>query len=707
MKKRWLIVLAMGAGMAAGGGAWGAEFRPPATPLVTVDPYFSIWSFSDKLYESWPVHWTGKTQPLCGLIRVDGKPYRFMGKEERCAEVAEQKALAVDATQTHYTFQAGAVELKVTFVTPMLPARFNWMTCPVTFLSFEARSSDNQAHEVRLYVDAGAEIAVNEPTQEVVWERVKAAPGEMRWLKVGTKEQAILAKDGDDLRIDWGYLYLGVPAGAAYQAAVAGASEARGTFLKTGKLPGQDDARMPRAANDAAPVLACTAGLTAGPGAAAEATVVLAYDDLYSIEYMQQKLRPWWFAAYGSFEKMAEEVVGSLAAIRAECEQLDREVREDARRAGGEKYAQIAALAYRQTLASGKVVAAPDGKEPWFFTKECFSNGCTGTVDVAYPGSPYFALFSPALLYGMMAPVFDYAESGKWPHPFAPHDVGRYPRANGQVYGRMQLEKQMPVEECGNMILMTAALVRASGSAEYAKRHWKVLTQWAEYLAEKGLDPENQLCTDDFTGHLAHNANLSLKAINALGAYAQLCGELGEAGAAEKYQALAKEMAGKWAQMAGDGDHYRLTFDKAGTWSMKYNLVWDRVLGLGLFDPQIASKEAAYYLKRQNKYGLPLDNRADFTKSDWLVWSACLAEAPQDFQKLVEPLYAFLNESPSRAPFSDWYWTSTAEVRGFRARTVVGGVFLRFLYDRGLWQKWAGRGGKPGSGAAPAGPAAR
>ncbi|MBN2310282.1 MAG: DUF4965 domain-containing protein [Candidatus Hydrogenedentes bacterium] len=686
------IVLSL---LTAGAGAPSADlqpFRPPAVPLVTLDPYTSVWSPADALYDAWPAHWTGAVKAMTGILRVDGVAYRFMGATNECSATATQSGVSVRPTQTEYAFQAGGVELRVTFTTPMLPDDLALLSSPVTFLDFEARAADGGSHEVQLYFDATAEWVVNKAEQEVAWERA-AGPQGVALFRFGSKDQPILEKDGDRICIDWGYFYVALPEAGGAAGVVAGADDARKTFCAGGAIPAKDDTRQPRPAKDDWPVIACAFPLGSVGATPVQRQLTLAYDDVYSIEYMHQRLRPWWFAHYGRFNAMLDACLGARADIAARCRALDDELTADARRAGGEQYARLAALGYRHTFASGKIVQGPDGT-PWFFHKECASNGCTGTVDVSYPASPFFALLCPALLKGMMEPVFDFAASGDWKWDFAPHDVGRYPKANGQVYRTESIEGQMPVEECGNMILMAAAAARAEGSAAFAAKHWELLTQWADYLKEKGLDPENQLCTDDFAGHLAHNANLSLKAINALGAYAMLCDMLDKKDDATAYAAAAREMAQQWQAMAAAGDHYRLTFDRPDTWSMKYNLVWDKILGLGLFPDTVADTEVAYYLTIQNRFGLPLDCRKDYTKSDWLVWSATLASSQSDFEALIAPLYRFCNETPDRVPFTDWYDTKTAEHIHFRARPVIGGIYIKLLEDGATWRKWAERGAR-------------
>jgi hypothetical protein len=392
---------------------------------------------------------------------------------------------------------------------------------------------------------------------------------------------------------------------------------------------------------------------------------------------------------------MLHAALDDYNARQERCKQFDQRLLADLQQAGGDEYAQLCALAYRQTLAAHKLTADIDGT-PLYFSKENFSNGSIDTVDVTYPSSPFFLLFDPRLLQAQLKPVLDYANLPRWHFPFAPHDLGRYPLANGQQYGGGEKteENQMPVEESGNLLLMIAAMEQIDGNANFAQQYWPLLTKWAEYLKSKGLDPENQLCTDDFAGHLAHNANLSIKAILALAAYGKLAGMLGHADVQREYEHLGADYAKRWVEMDADSGHFRLAFDRPGTWSQKYNLVWDKLLNLHLFPPEVVQEEIAFYTSHENKYGLPLDNRADYTKIDWLTWTATLAPNRSVFEEIFDPAYRFANESPSRVPLTDWYDTKTGKQVGFQARSVVGGLFIKLLADPEMWQAYANANGR-------------
>jgi hypothetical protein len=394
-------------------------------------------------------------------------------------------------------------------------------------------------------------------------------------------------------------------------------------------------------------------------------------------------------------EEMLDTAESQYSMLETRGKAFDTELAADLTKAGGEHYAALAILAYRQTLAAHKLVADVNG-DPMLFAKENFSNGCIATVDVLYPSAPFFLFFQPKLLEAQLRPVLEYSSLARWKFPFSPHDLGQYPLANGQVYGGGEKteEDQMPVEESGNMIILVDAVARAEGSAALAERYWPQLTKWAEYLKEKGLDPENQLTTDDFAGHVAHNANLSIKAIDALAAYANLAHLLKQESVAKEYNATAKSMAGKWVGMAQEGDHYKLAFNSPGTWSQKYNLVWDIVLDYNLFPKSVRDTDLAYYMTKINRYGLPLDSRADYTKLDWSLWTATLTENPAQFNAIMDPIYRWINETPTRVPLTDWYDTKTGKKVGFQARSVVGGVFIKALADKQLTAKWHAWSGK-------------
>jgi hypothetical protein len=661
--------------------------RPPSVPLVACDPYFSIWSPADKLTDADTVHWTGKPHRLTSLVRIDGNAFRLMGKEPASVPALPQTGLEVLPTRTVYTFEGQGVRLTLTFMTAALPDDLMIYSRPVTYVTWTAQATDAKGHDVAFYLDAGGEIAVNTPSQIVA--PLSEHIGGLTVLKMGSVEQAVLAKKGDDLRIDWGYLYVAAPALDTYLGLIAPTgSNVRDNFGT------RQVVRMPVPTQAQGDSLLATLDFKVVKVSAQPVSrwLMLAYDDEYSVQYFKKNLRPYWRRNGDDAAALLKKAAAEYKPLKQRCEKFDAELMAALTKAGGEKYARICALAYRQCYAANKVVADAKG-QPLMFPKENFSNGCIGTVDVIYPMAPQFLLFSPSLTKAMLVPILDYAASSHWRWPFAPHDLGTYPHANGQVYGGGERteENQMPVEETGNILILLAALAQVEGNADFCAKYWPVLEKWAEYLKAKGFDPENQLCTDDFAGHLAHNVNLSIKAICGLASFAQLCQQRGDTAKAEEYGALAKDFAQRLRAVAVENDHSLLAFDKPGTWSQKYNAVWDRILGLNLASAEDWRKEMDFYLRQQNQYGLPLDNRKDYTKLDWTLWTATLTQDRADFDALVAPIYRFVNETPNRVPLTDWFDTKTAKHVGFQARSVVGGVFLQMLYDRATWKGWASR----------------
>ena len=675
-----------------------SQQRPPAIPLITHDPYFSIWSTTDNLADSDTVHWTLSPQPIVGLIRIDGKTYRFMGRMpgRRSDDIQPMQQLSSSVTPTHtrYEFAKDGIDLQFTFLTPAIVNDIDLTSRPVTYLTWNTKSTDGAQHNVSIMLDVDPVVAVNERGQQVVFSRGQTR--RLNVLSVGSRDQNVLNRSGDSLRIDWGYFHLAAP--KDQNATTAIAQNLLSNFASTGKLPDSDSISMPQPASRTSPHLAVAFDLGAVSAQPVERHVLVAYTEGFAIQYLQRNLRPYWQRNELPVEELLDESADQYSALEAKGAEFDQELTGSLTQAGGQKYAALAVLAYRQTLAAHKIAADLNG-DPLMFPKENTSNGCISTVDVIYPSAPFYLLLQPKLLEAQLLPVLEYSALSRWKFPFAPHDLGQYPLADGQVYGggEKSEENQMPVEESGNMLILVDALARAEGDAHLAERFWPQLTKWAQFLKEKGLDPENQLTTDDFAGHVAHNANLSIKAIEGIAAYADLARMLKQDGVAKEFGSTAKSMADKWVSMAAEGDHYKLAFNSPNTWSQKYNLVWDQMLGYNLFPAKVRTTELAYYMTRMNQYGLPLDVRADYTKLDWSVWTATLASDKSQFDTIINAISKWTNETPDRVPLSDWYDTKTGKYIHFSARSVVGGVFIKALADpkqAAKWNKWSGGPGK-------------
>ena len=637
------------------------KLRAPAVPLITVDPYFSIWAPDTTLNVARTMHWTGKNNQLLGTVTVDGKEYAFLGYHRNFLKL-DQVSLDIDALSTTAVFKNDAISLKVVFSTPLLPDDYRLLTRPVSYMEVTYTAIDGKQHDVSVKVMATEELCLDRPGQSPV-EAKEVSVGAVSGISIGNTEQKPLNRSGDDLRIDWGYFYL--------------MTNLQNAALNV--LPNYYHKQT---------YISVSGAMTEN----APAMYYFAYDDCgKSIEYFGKHLPSYWNKDGQTILEAIAEAADDYEATLPRCRAFSEKLWNDACASGGEQYAEMLALAYRQVIAAHKLAVDENG-EILYISKECFSNGCAATVDVSYPSIPMFLLYNPELVKGMMRPIYRYALSDVWKkeykYDFAPHDVGQYPLLNGQVYGYhrstgvMDYDKQMPVEECGNMLIMEANVAIATGSADFAASHLKVLEQWCDYLIRFGVDPENQLCTDDFAGHLAHNCNLSLKAIMGLRGMAIIMKMLGKVKKAAYYKREAKRITEIWMQTAVNEDGTtRLAFDRPDSFSMKYNMVWDKVWGTRIFTQKFMDAELADNKKHFNTYGMPLDNRAEYTKSDWLVWTASMASKKSTFTAFIAPLWKAYNESPSRVPMTDWYDTKSGRIVSFQHRTVQGGLFMRVLMD--------------------------
>uniref|UniRef100_A0A7S2TIW2 Glutaminase A central domain-containing protein n=1 Tax=Lotharella oceanica TaxID=641309 RepID=A0A7S2TIW2_9EUKA len=376
--------------------------------------------------------------------------------------------------------------------------------------------------------------------------------------------------------------------------------------------------------------------------------------------------------------------------IQSLCNEFDTKFYNHLEAKGGEKYALLGSLAYRQVTGALTVVWNDKLQTYWVFMKEISSDGDVSTVDVIYPAAPILMWLSPETLRRTMMPLLAYAnnETDAYGSPvyynltWSPHHLGHWPICDLAP----EKQEQMPVEETGNLFIMLAYVAKAQQDVTYLSPYWDVMDTWGDFLVSSLPDPGNQLCTDDFEGPSPHNVNLAAKGIVGMGAYAQLLEMNGTDAAKAKasfYRETARNYSEIWMERADAGDHYKLQYDLDNTtFSLKYNLIWDQILGLGVYPEEVFLMESKYYQTKMNEYGVPLDTRAKFTKTDWEMWVAAVGSDEQ-FQSITDAVFKFADETPTRVPFSDWYQTDTSEAvngkDGFRARPVIGGIFAKML----------------------------
>lgn len=644
-----------------GGGGWGLGFKHQLT------------AEQKKLLRK------GKNVIAAHVHNGSGGAYLDMGlfKEmtgtTRFETPAVQKSCTVMATSSYYTLACGPVELDLVFTAPQVYNDLDLLSTPINYISYRVRALDKKKHDVQIYFETTPEMAVREESQPTV--ATTFSHNGINYAKGGTISQAICDRAGDQICCDWGYVYVAGAEGNTRTVGMGDYYKMKNQFITTGSIPAGGDKVTTNGRNHPAMAFCENLG-TVTKAEPATGFMMMGYDDIYSIKYMYRLYSGYWahdgkVKITDAFERFTSNYDEIMKASRG----VDATIFNDGVKAGGSKYAQVLAASYRQVMSAHKLFVDCDGNLMWF-SKENNSNGCINTVDLTYPSAPLFLAYNPDLQKAMMTSIFEYSRSGRWTKPFAAHDLGTYPIANGQAYSG-----DMPVEESGNMVILVAAIAKAEGKTDYAAKYWDILTTWTDYLVENGLDPTNQLCTDDFAGHWAHNANLSIKAIMGVQAYAELAKMMGKNDVAAQYGAKAREMAGKWKEMAADGDHYRLAFDRPDTWSQKYNMVWDVMWNTGLFD-DVTAKEIKYYLTKQNTYGLPLDCRREYTKNDWIMWTAAMSPDMETFQALADPVYKYVNETTSRVPISDWHHTDSGQWVSFRARSVIGGYWMQVLKDK-------------------------
>ena len=672
----------------------------PAYPLWIIDPDFSVWSKNDTLNGGDAIFWQGTPRRTYGFVRFGGKTYCFLGRRDDAVPLV-QKEISVTAFETIYTFACAAFTLKVRFLSPLLPCDLAVLSRPVSYTRYEVKAKGVLPEDFSVALVLDEEYCYSQKRAPVIGGVLPLERFEAAFM---TRRRNLVVSDTSDTYApDHGYTYL------------AGEESFFVTEAAVNRYVAEGKAEYLRASNERA----CIMSVCRAPFG----TFLTAHDDLISVFYFGEWLKGYYFRDGKTIVDAMKDAREDAEKVFRACKAFDKKLKADCD-AVGEGYYALACAALRQTMGGHKLVQNGKG-ELLFLSKECDSNGCIGTADISYPSMPLFLLYAPELVNAMMRGIFAFARMPVWTFDFAPHDLGTYPWCSGQVYGvREEDDKfncgmlafgwgegpktqpmlylrpaashvynermQMPVEECGNLLIMAAAAIRAGADRELAASNFDLLEKWARYLETYGAKPENQLCTDDFAGHLAGNVNLAVKALVGIESFSVLCRALGKDRLALEYEAKAEAFAAALKADVGEGV-MPLAYGQENTYSLKYNLLFDKLFGFGLIGQERCEREVDFYLTKCNRFGVPLDTRETYTKSDWLLWCAALTDDKEKAEKMYAPVVRYLEESPVRLPFGDWYRTENGMIVHFINRTVQGGIFAPLLKASGKMQRHGGK----------------
>ncbi|PHH66882.1 hypothetical protein CDD81_5234 [Ophiocordyceps australis] len=655
--------------------------RPPAAPLAVKSPYLNVWLNGQEnggqggyLAGQWPRFWTQNIQAWQGYIMVDGKPFNWMGAAPG-APVVDQRSLEYTSTQTTFVMNVDKkVEMNINFLTPVYYDDLRRQSITSSYLEVSVRSLDGQQHSVQIYCDVSGEWASGDNNAVIEWD--SDSKDGVRFHRFHRKQQVEFEELNEIA--SWGNWYWATREedGMTYQ--TGSDTEVRGQFLSKGTLTGNIDKNY-RAINDRWPVFGLSRDMGNVNGEWRSILFTIGHTQENSILFQGRQSSPRKVPSYWRSYFREGDLVSFFyndydhAVMHSET--LDERVASDSIAAAGKDYATITTLAVRQVF--GALGFTGEQKEPLVFLKEISSNSDIQTVDVIFPAFPIMLYLNPELIRYTLDPLLENDRS-HYPNNWAQHDLGHYPKALGYPKGD---DEPMPLEECGNMIIMMLAYAQRTRNSAYLGNNWDLLEKWAQYLIADAKIPAQQLSTDDFAGHLANQTNLAIKGIIGLEAMARIADATGHRDMSGKYSKIAHDYYNFWAQhginTASQPPHTTLQYDKGDTYGLLYNIYPDKLLGLNLVPQSVYDMQSDFYRSVANEYGVVLDTRGTLTKTDWEMFAAAVAK-PDTRDMFVQKVAKWIGQTSTWRAYTDLYDTKSGGYPNglqFTARPVIGGVF--------------------------------
>ncbi|KAI3241083.1 hypothetical protein DTO012A7_2782 [Penicillium roqueforti] len=744
-----------------------STLTPPVIPLIVRNPYLSTWlaNARDAPWLKWPMFYTGEEVGLSLMAHVPsqntvypllGKPHESLdNKSGYKTKFPNYLGLNYDASTTNLTYHidtgtGNPLDVTISFLSPITPTSTLRQSIPASYVTIDVQGDV----DVSIYMDVDGRWVSGDTGSKIKWEwdslKTEYEDLTLNQWQVQRGNELLLTEIRD--RAEWGTLHFTGPSSAKFQS--GDAIDVRRVFASSGTLRNTNDDKF-RAIQDRAPVFAFSKSFHLGHSSKIyndSVTFTLAFIQIPVVQYASSRgltmMRPLWESWYPTTEELLDFHYRDYAAASSLASNYSQQVADDAYLSGADDYVDIVALSARQVMGATTFSGTPD--DPILFLKEISSNGNFQTIDVIFPAFPFFLYTNPRWLAYLLEPLIEHMLSGQYPNKYAMHDLGtHFPNATGHPDGK---DEYMPVEECGNILIMGLAIVNSlryedptaassiwstqglpSSSSEgetsglfplgnlqvlsgiahqdskwgggskgqhqaekWVKRSYSLWKQWTGYLVEFSLEPANQLSTDDFAGWLALQTNLALKGIVGINAMSKIAEVAGHDADAAHFKKVARDYITKWEKfgMSRDGSHAKLAYDWYGSWTTIYNLYADAQLCFHLegtdtdspgFVPRhIYQKQSVWYHYVRQKYGLPLDSRHMYTKTDWEFFSMAVASKAVRTE-ILDSVARWVNETTTDRPLTDLHNTEGDggfPGPNFFARPVIGGHFAFLALER-------------------------
>ncbi|ERF73586.1 hypothetical protein EPUS_07520 [Endocarpon pusillum Z07020] len=767
---------------------------PPVLPLLVRNPYLSTWlgNAREVPWSKWPMFWTGQEIGFSVLASVpeSSQVYPLLGRPQDSLLPVQQGdgynvsfptylGAKYDASTTNLSYSIPSpnssskpAKLVLSFLSPITPSSTLRQSLPAAYITVFVEGTFN----VNIYIDVNGQWVSGDRGSQIAWELSQSSfgqgkPGLKTWAF--HRQTELLFTEYLD-RAEWGTAHFSAPADVRHDSGTSALLRQR--FSRTGTLQNENDNNF-RSIMDDEPVFAFSKSFilnntSIGLQSTDSVTFTMAHTQDPAVQFAAARgltlMRPLWASSFSTeqlliFHYLDFETASTLAY------NYSAQLAIDAYQSGAADYVDIVALSARQVMGSTSFTGTPD--DPIIFMKEISSDGNTQTIDVLFPSFPFFLYSNPKWFAYLLEPLIEHTLSGQYPNKYAMHDLGAsFPNATGHPDGR---DEYMPVEECGNILIMGLALVNSfrykdkhaggslhlfddpseetapsldgpkaftlqfkGGSAvkyldteesdlegmritkKWVNRSYGLWKQWTGYLVDYSLEPENQLSTDDFAGWLPLQTNLALKGIIGIHAMSKLAEIVGNDADAKMYRNISKSYIARWEEtgLSRDKTHAKVAYDWYGSWTTLYNLYADSLLCFRVEpekpkdtnfdlgpphkqkpmkppqdDEQIAfvpkhvyKLQSDWYYNVRQKYGLPLDSRHLYTKTDWEFFAMAVS-ARTVREPILQSVARWVNETVTDRPLTDLHMTEgRGEFPGpnFFARPVVGGHFAFLALER-------------------------